>query len=476
MSLKDQEKQKQDIPEKLPLLPVRDIVVFPHMVLPLFVGREISIKAIEEALAGNRMVFLAAQRSSEVESPEPDDIYTIGSVGTIMRMLKLPDGRVKILVQGIAKARITSFQQTTPYHTVRIEKLTDPSAESGLEVEAAVRTVKELMGKVVAFGKFTVPDIISVIENLDDPGRLADMIASNLGLKVETAQEVLEILDPVERLGKISDLLAKEVDVLTMQQKIQAEAKGEMDKTQREYFLREQLKAIQKELGESDERAEEVQEFRNKIEEAAMPEKVAKEAERQLKRLEKMHPDSAEASTVRTYLEWLVELPWNMATKDNLNLIAAKKTLDEDHYDLERVKDRILEYLAVRKMNEKMKGPILCFLGPPGVGKTSLGKSIARALGREFVRVSLGGIRDEAEIRGHRRTYVGSLPGRIIQGIKQAGTNNPVFMMDEIDKVGMDFREIPRPPCWRSWTRSKIIASPITTSASRSISRTSCLS
>ncbi|MCG3114490.1 MAG: endopeptidase La [Candidatus Manganitrophus sp. SA1] len=443
MSLKDQEKQKLDIPEKLPLLPVRDIVVFPHMVLPLFVGREISIKAIEEALAGNRMVFLAAQRSSEVESPEPDDIYTIGSVGTIMRMLKLPDGRVKILVQGIAKARITSFQQTTPYHTVRIEKLTDPSAKSGLEVEAAVRTVKELMGKVVAFGKFTVPDIISVIENLDDPGRLADMIASNLGLKVETAQEVLEILDPVKRLGKISDLLAKEVDVLTMQQKIQAEAKGEMDKTQREYFLREQLKAIQKELGESDERAEEVQEFRNKIEEAAMPEKVAKEAERQLKRLEKMHPDSAEASTVRTYLEWLVELPWNVTTKDNLNLIAAKKTLDEDHYDLERVKDRILEYLAVRKMNEKMKGPILCFLGPPGVGKTSLGKSIARALGREFVRVSLGGIRDEAEIRGHRRTYVGSLPGRIIQGIKQAGTNNPVFMMDEIDKVGMDFRGDP---------------------------------
>ncbi|MDC4224156.1 MAG: endopeptidase La [Candidatus Manganitrophus sp.] len=444
MSLKDQDKQKLDIPEKLPLLPIRDIVVFPHMVLPLFVGREISIKAIEAALAGNRMVFLASQKSSEVESPQPEDIYTIGSVGTIMRMLKLPDGRVKILVQGITKGRITAFRQTTPYHIVRIEKLVDPTpAENSLEVEAAVRTVKELMAKVVAFGKFTVPDIISVIENLDDPGRLADMVASNLGLKVETAQEVLEILDPLKRLGKINDLLAKEVDVLTMQQKIQAEAKGEMDKTQREYFLREQLKAIQKELGESDERAEEVQEFRNKIDDAKMPEKVAKEAERQLKRLEKMHPDSAEASTVRTYLEWLVELPWEMATKDNLDLIAAKKVLDEDHYDLERVKDRILEYLAVRKMKEKMKGPILCFLGPPGVGKTSLGKSIARALGREFVRISLGGIRDEAEIRGHRRTYVGSLPGRIIQGIKQAGTNNPVFMMDEIDKVGMDFRGDP---------------------------------
>jgi len=444
VSLKDQEKQQVEVPETLPLLPVRDIVVFPHMVLPLFVGREISVKAIEEALAGNRMVVLAAQKSSEVESPEPEDIHPIGSVGTIMRMLRLPDGRVKILVQGMTKVRITSFLQRTPYYQVQIEKLADRIAgENALEVEAAVRTVKELMGKIVGFGKFMVPDIISVIENLEDPGRLADMIASNLGLKIDTAQEVLETLDPLKRLRKINDLLAKEVDVLTMQQKIQAEAKGEMDKTQREYFLREQLKAIQKELGDSDERAEEVQEFRNKIAEAKMPEKVAKEAERQLKRLEKMHPDSAEAATVRTYLEWLVELPWSVATRDNLRLITAKKVLDEDHYDLERVKDRILEYLAVRKMKEKMKGPILCFLGPPGVGKTSLGKSIARALGREFVRISLGGIRDEAEIRGHRRTYVGSLPGRIIQGIKQAGTNNPVFMMDEIDKVGMDFRGDP---------------------------------
>ena len=444
MPSKSQEKEKVDVPEKLPLLPVRDIVVFPHMVLPLFVGREVSVKAIEEALAGNRMVVLAAQKSSEVESPQEEDIHPIGSVGTIMRMLRLPDGRVKILIQGITKVRITSFLQTTPYYQVQIEKLIDPApTENLLEVEAAVRTAKELMGKIVAFGKFMVPDILSVIENLEDPGRLADMIASNLGLKVEAAQEVLEILDPLKRLLKINDLLVKEIDVLTMQQKIQTEAKGEMDKTQREYFLREQLKAIQKELGESDERAEEVLEFRAKIDEAKMPEKVMKEADRQLKRLEKMHPDSAEASTVRTYLEWLVELPWSVATKDHLGLIAAKKVLDEDHYDLERVKDRILEYLAVRKMKEKMKGPILCFLGPPGVGKTSLGKSIARALGREFVRISLGGIRDEAEIRGHRRTYVGSLPGRIIQGIKQAGTNNPVFMMDEIDKVGMDFRGDP---------------------------------
>jgi ATP-dependent Lon protease len=278
---------------------------------------------------------------------------------------------------------------------------------------------------------------------LEDPGRLADMIASNLGLKVEVTQSVLEITEPLKRLRQISEILAKEIEVLSMQQKIQAQAKGEMDKTQREYFLREQLKAIQKELGELDERAEEVAEFRKRVKDAKMPEKVLKETEKQLKRLEKMHPDTAESATVRTYLEWMVELPWSKKSKDNLDLRAAQKVLNEDHYDLEKVKERILEYLAVRKLKEKMKGPILCFVGPPGVGKTSLGKSIARALGREFVRISLGGVRDEAEIRGHRRTYVGALPGRMIQGMKQAGTNNPVFMLDEIDKVGMDFRGDP---------------------------------
>ncbi|MFQ5949106.1 MAG: endopeptidase La [Nitrospiria bacterium] len=433
-----------EIPDKLPLLPVRDIVVFPHMVLPLFVGRKVSIKAIEKAVSGNRMVLLVAQKSLEVESPKPQDIYSIGTVGTIMRMLKLSDGRVKILVQGIAKARIVSFVHRTPFYQVRLEKLTEQKVtEPSLEVEAATRTVKEQVEKTISFGKLLVPDVIALIENLEDPGRLSDLIVSNLGLKVHAAQEVLETIDPVQRLRKVTDILAKELDVLSMQQKIQTEAKGEMDKTQREYFLREQLKAIQKELGEADERTEEIQEFRNKIAEAKMPEKVMKEAEKQLKRLERMHPDSAEASTVRTYLEWMVELPWSVGTKDNLDVIAAKKVLDEDHYDLEKVKERILEYLAVRKLKEKMKGPVLCFVGPPGVGKTSLGKSIARALGREFVRVSLGGIRDEAEIRGHRRTYVGALPGRIIQGMKQSGTNNPVFMMDEVDKIGMDFRGDP---------------------------------
>ncbi|TLY23113.1 MAG: endopeptidase La [Nitrospirae bacterium] len=433
-----------EIPERLPLLPIRDIVVFPYMVLPLFVGREMSIKAIEAALAGNRTIMLAAQRSLEVENPTPQDIHTVGTVGMVMRMLKLPDERIKILVQGLSKARIEEFVQTEPYFSVRIRQLPEVKVQGqSLESEALMRTVKEQLERLVSLGKVLMPDVMVVIENLQDPGRLADMIVSNLGLKVEAAQEVLEIQEPIPRLRRVSELLASEVEVLSMQQKIQAEAKGEMDKTQREYFLREQLKAIQKELGELDERAEEVAEFRKNIKDAKMPEKVLKEAEKQLKRLEKMHPDTAEAATVRTFLEWLVELPWSKKTKDNLDIKAAAKVLNEDHYDLEKVKERILEYLAVRKMKDKMKGPILCFVGPPGVGKTSLGKSIARALGREFVRISLGGIRDEAEIRGHRRTYVGAMPGRIIQGIKQAGSSNPVFMMDEVDKVGADFRGDP---------------------------------
>ncbi|MBM4124712.1 MAG: endopeptidase La [Nitrospira sp.] len=436
--------QNLEIPDQLPLLPVRDIVVFPYMVLPLFVGREMSIKAIEAALAGNRMIFLATQKALDVENPKPEDIHDVGTIGIIMRMLKLPDERIKILVQGLSKGRVRDYIQSDPYYSVRIAKIVEPKpATPSLEAEAVMRTVKEQLEKIVNLGKVLMPDVMVVIENLEDPGRLADMAASNLGLKVEVTQEVLEVVAPIARLRKVSDILSKEIEVLSMQQKIQAQAKGEMDKTQREYFLREQLKAIQKELGELDERAEEVAEFRKRIKDAKMPEKVLKECEKQLKRLEKMHPDTAESATVRTYLEWMVELPWSKRSTDNLDIKAAAKVLDEDHYDLEKVKERILEFLAVRKLKDKMKGPILCFVGPPGVGKTSLGKSIARALGREFVRVSLGGVRDEAEIRGHRRTYVGALPGRIIQGIKQAGTNNPVFMMDEVDKVGMDFRGDP---------------------------------
>jgi ATP-dependent Lon protease len=442
--IEQKDEKEVEIPDTLPVLPVRDIVVFPYMILPLFVGREMSIKAIDHALDTHRMVMLVTQRDLNVENPTPDDLHTIGTVGIIMRMLKLPDGRVKILVQGVSKARVLGFTQTEPFYTATIEKIVDQKLEEmTIETEAIIRTVKEQLDKAVSLGKTILPDIMVVVENLDDPGRLADLVASNLGLKTEQAQEILEIMDPVQRLKKVSDIMSREIELLIVQQKIQTEARGEIDKTQREYFLREQLKAIQKELGEIDERAEEINEFRKKVEEAKMPEKVMKEAEKQLKRLAKMHPDSAEAATVRTYLEWMVELPWSKSTKDKLDIKAAEKVLNKDHYDLEKVKERILEYLSVRKLKEKMKGPILCFIGPPGVGKTSLGKSIARALGREFVRMSLGGVRDEAEIRGHRRTYVGALPGRIIQGIKQAGTNNPLFMLDEIDKIGMDFRGDP---------------------------------
>ncbi|MBE0426908.1 MAG: endopeptidase La [Nitrospirae bacterium] len=433
-----------EIPDELPVLPVRDIVVFPYMILPLFVGRDMSIKAIEHSLSTNRMVLLLTQKDLNIENPGPEDLFSIGTIAIIMRMLKLPDGRVKILVQGVSKARALNYSQTEPFFKVKIEKMSDPKIPAlTIEDEAQIRTVKEQLEKVIALGKTILPDVMGIVENIEDPGRLADLVASNLGLKAEQAQDILEMIDPIHRLKRVSEILAREIELLTVQQKIQSEARGEIDKTQREYFLREQLKAIQKELGDIDERAEEIKEFRKNIEEAKMPEKVMKEAEKQLKRLEKMHPDSAEAATVRTYLDWLVEIPWSKSTTDNLDIKAGEKVLNEDHYDLEKVKERILEYLSVRKLKEKMKGPILCFIGPPGVGKTSLGKSIARALGREFVRMSLGGVRDEAEIRGHRRTYVGALPGRIVQGIKTAGTNNPVFMLDEIDKIGMDFRGDP---------------------------------
>jgi ATP-dependent Lon protease len=433
-----------EIPDTLPVLPVRDIVVFPYMILPLFVGREMSIKAIEYSLSSNRMVLLLTQKDLNMENPTPEDLFTVGTVALVMRMLKLPDGRVKILVQGLSKAKALNYSQTEPFFKASVEKVEDEKHDKlSIEDEALVRNVKGQLEKAVSLGKSILPDIMGVVENIEDPGRVADLVASNIGLKTEQSQEMLEITDPIQRLKRIGEIMSREIELLTVQQKIQSEARGEIDKTQREYFLREQLKAIQKELGDIDERAEEIKEFRKKIEEAKMPEKVMKEAEKQLKRLEKMHPDSAESATVRTYLDWLVELPWSKSTKDNLDIKAAEKVLNDDHYDLEKVKERILEYLSVRKLKEKMKGPILCFIGPPGVGKTSLGKSIARALGREFVRMSLGGMRDEAEIRGHRRTYVGALPGRIVQGIKTAGTNNPLFMLDEIDKIGMDFRGDP---------------------------------
>ncbi len=433
-----------EIPAVLPLLPVRDVVVFPYMILPLFVGRARSLKAVEEALAGDRILFLASQKEMVEENPQPEDIYTCGTAAMVMRMIKLPDGRVKILVQGLGRARIVRFLADSPCFRVEIEPLVEqPGASDPLEVEALMRTVRQQLAQLANLGQNLPTEVMVALENIEDASSLADVVASNIGLKVSRAQELFETLDPVERLRKVKDVLAQELEVAAVQNRIQTQAKEEMSRSQREYFLREQLRAIQAELGETDARAEEVAELREKLIQAKLPEAAHDEAEKQLRRLESMHPEAAEYAILRTYLDWLVDLPWSKKTRDNLDLKKAKQVLDEDHYNLEKVKERILEFLAVRKLNRKMKGPVLCFVGPPGVGKTSLGRSIARALGRKFVRISLGGVRDEAEIRGHRRTYVGALPGRIIQGMKQAGSNNPVFMLDELDKMGADFRGDP---------------------------------
>jgi ATP-dependent Lon protease len=432
-----------EIPEVLPLLPIRDIVIYPYMMLPLFVGREMSIRAVEESLSRQRLIFLVAQKNSAEDSPTPEDIYKVGTVASIMRMLKLADGRVKILVQGLAKGEIESYLKEQPFFEAKIRKIVEPAVQDvSIEVEALMRNVKEKIEQILNL-KNLPPEIVMVTDNISDAGVLADLVASNLRLKIEESQGILEIFDAVTRLKKVNDLLSRELELSTVQARIQNQAKEEMSKTQRDYFLREQLKQIQQELGEGDERAEEIKDLKKQIEKAKMPLEAKREAEKQLKRLEQMHPESSEASLVRTYLDWLVDIPWSKRTKDNQNIKKAQQVLDEDHYDLEKVKERILEYLAVNKLKKKIKGPILCFVGPPGVGKTSLGKSIARSLGRNFVRISLGGIRDEAEIRGHRRTYVGALPGRVIQGIKQAGSNNPVFILDEIDKLGTDFRGDP---------------------------------
>ncbi len=441
----ENEKQAIDIPTNIPLLPIRDVVIYPYMILPLFVGRGLSIKAVDEALNKDRYIFLAAQKDSTVEEPEEDQIYTVGTVAMVIRMLKLPDGRVKILVQGVAKARVLKlYKDDRGFYTVDIEKIEEPEIkEVTVEVEAMMRSVKEQSERILQLRGIVSPDALSILEAIDDPGRLADLVASNLRLKVEESQHVLEIIDPIERLKHVNGLLSKEMELSEVQARIQSQAKEEMSKTQREYFLREQLRAIQQELGEVDEKGKEMEDYQLKIDKVGMPEEVKKEAAKQLERLKMMHQDSAEANIIRTYLDWMTDLPWGHSTPDSLDIKKAAKILDEDHYGLEKIKQRILEYLAVRKLNPNKKGAILCFVGPPGVGKTSLGRSIARALGREFYRLSIGGVRDEAEIRGHRRTYIGAMPGRIVQGIKQAGSNNPVFMIDEVDKIGQDYRGDP---------------------------------
>jgi ATP-dependent Lon protease len=432
------------IPSVLPALPLRDIVIYPFMIVPLFVSRDKSIKAVEEALKDNRMIVLVSQKDVNKEDPGKDDLYTTGTVAIIMRMLKLPDGRIRILIQGLSRTAVDSIDSTGDHVTAQITPVSEPLApDNSLEVEALVRNVRGSMERAASMGKNISPEVLAIIANLDDAGRLADLSASNLELKVEDAQSVLDVTDPVVRLRRVNDLLSKEIDVLTVQQEINTQARADIDRSQREYFLRQQLKAIQGELGEGNELYEEIEQYRDKILKAKMPENAEEEALRQLKKLERMHPDTAETATLRNWLDIMTELPWSKESKDNLNLKKAERILDEDHYGLERVKERIVEALAVRKLMEKPKGSILCLVGPPGVGKTSLGRSVARALNRKFIRLSLGGLHDEAEIRGHRRTYVGAMPGRIIQGIQTAGTNNPLMMLDEIDKVGADFRGDP---------------------------------
>ncbi|MFQ5648426.1 MAG: endopeptidase La [bacterium] len=431
------------IPQVLPVLPLRNTVVFPQQIIPISVGREKSVKLIEEALAESKLITLVAQRDGKVENPQPDDLFRWGTIGSIMKVFKMPDGTQSVMVQGLSRARIINFTRIEPF----FKGLVQPEKETvteGVDVDALLGNVRTLFEKIVSLAPYLTPEHVMLVANTDSPGRLADLIVWNLNIATVEKQAILELVDIKGRLEKLNYILTKELQILELGSKIQSEVQGEINKTQREYYLREQLKAIQKELGEGeDERTMEINELRQKIKEAKMPKEVSEVAFKELDRLSKMPPAAAEYTVARTYLDWLIELPWNVSTQDNLDVAAARSVLDQDHYDLEKVKNRILEYLAVRQLKKDMKGPILCFVGPPGVGKTSLGKSIARALGRKFMRMSLGGMRDEAEIRGHRRTYIGALPGRIVQGLKKVGSNNPVFMLDEIDKVGQDFRGDP---------------------------------
>lgn len=436
--------QKLHIPKELPVLMLRDIVVFPYMVVPLFVGREKSKHAIDKALSSDRMILLLTQKNMEIEEPKREDVYEVGTVALIMRMLKLPDGRVRILAQGLIRARLKNLEENKPFYSAKLEIIHEPEdVKKTIEIEALIRNVRSGLDKASSLGKNIAPEVLIIATNVEEPGRLADLAAANLELKVKEAQEILELDDPVKRLKKVYELLTKELELLDVQSKISSEAKGEMEKLQKQYFLRQQMKAIQKELGEDGEIQEEIKGYKEKLKKLKVSSDVKEELEKQIGRLSRMHPESAETAVVRNYLDWMFDLPWNKTTVDNLNLHKALTILDEDHYGLEKVKERIVEYLGVKKLSKRIKGPILCFVGPPGVGKTSLGLSIARALGRKFVHISLGGVHDEAEIRGHRRTYVGAMPGKIIQELRRCHSNNPVFMMDEVDKIGADFRGDP---------------------------------
>ena len=435
-----------EIPSELPVLPVQDIVVFPQMVTALGVSTERELKLLDHVLTGKLLLALALQKQGGEKNKEGDvvheDLYEYATAVVVLQMLRMPDNTARMLVQGISRLKIDEFVQEEPYLVARVQPLED-ELETGMEMQALARSASDQFMKMISMASNLPEELKVAVVNIEHPGRLADMIASHLSISADEKEEILEATNVKERLQKVNAFISREMEVLEMAKKIQGQVKSEVDKGQREFYLRQQLKAIQEELGEGDERAVEIKALKKKIEEAKMPPEAQKEAERELARLENMPPQAAEYTVSRTYLDWLISLPWSVSTTDNLDINAAQKVLDEDHYNLKKVKERILEYLAVRKLKEDMKGPILCFVGPPGTGKTSLGKSIARALGRKFVRISLGGVRDEAEIRGHRRTYIGALPGRIIQYIRKAGSNNPVFMMDEIDKLGMDFRGDP---------------------------------
>jgi ATP-dependent Lon protease len=433
------------LPDLLSILPLRDAVLFPQAVLPLAVARVPSVRLVDDALGGSRLIGVVTQRDPAAEEPGPDDLHAVGTAALIHKVLKQPDGALRLVVQGIARFRIVEIVQSEPFLRARVEEVEEAEPAAGdLEVEARTRSAANLFQKIIALSPMLPDELASVALNISDPGRLTDVIGASLPtLGSATKQDLLETTDVRRRLEKLIAALTKEAEVLELGSKIQSQVQSEMSKTQREYYLREQMKAIQKELGEGDERSQEIGELRQKIEGAGMSEEAQKEALRELDRLAKMPAAAAEYTVTRTYLDWLIALPWQKETADQLDIARAREILDEDHWGLEKVKDRILEYLAVKKIRTGGKDPILCFVGPPGVGKTSLGKSIARALGRKFVRISLGGMRDEAEIRGHRRTYIGALPGQIIQGLRRAESKNPVFMLDEIDKLGMDFRGDP---------------------------------
>jgi ATP-dependent Lon protease len=431
-----------NIPEILPVLPIKGGVIFPNLISPLVITTTRSAKLVDETLAGDKLVLCVTQKNPDIEEAQPEDLYSVGTVVLISKMLRFPDGTMRLLVQGLKRAKVINFTQEEPYLKAKAETVEEIDKKD-ISVEALMRNVVNLFHQLADMAPYLPEDMTTVVMNIESPGRLADFVASYTNFDIADKQNLLETLNPKERLSRLAPSLTKEISILELGAKIRDQVKGELDKTQREYYLREQMKAIQKELGEMDERSAEINELKDKIEKAKMPKEVKEVALKEVDRLARMPPAAAEYTVSRTYIDWVITLPWSVSSEDNLDIKRAKQILDEDHYNLEKVKERIIEYLAVKKLRKDSKGPILCFVGPPGVGKTSLGRSIARALGRKFIRFSLGGIRDEAEIRGHRRTYVGALPGRIIQGMRNAGTNNPVFMLDEIDKVGMDFRGDP---------------------------------